>query len=435
MNVQWDNEQEKDTVILPSVLQDILVNNQISVQFGAWQKSMKVRFSKEISVESIILPKHFTTPFTIPENLPFEARLDQGNLVIGPVIGFLLSNTKAELEKLLEDFDDYVHSYDEINGLVIAFSSDSINTKNKTIKGYYYDPDAKDLQDCWKEGVFPYPSALYRRTLIPSKLNAELHAVIGKDKIFNAKYYHKWTLYRKLKKHSLIKKYLPETYSLTNKSVVIKMLNKHASVYLKPITGTYGYGIIKIERTSSGYQVVERSGKVVPLITRRDVSRYISMNLKTKYYIAQQDVGNKQNFRNIDFRAVVQKNKYKKWECTALIARYGKKNKIYTNDPSDVTLCSSALQSMFHLYDEELQWKIQEINTICKEIGKTFDQYGHYADLGIDFTVDKDMNVWILEINHLFHDHNMAAYLDDEYKTYEKVLSTLLDYLKTLSGF
>ncbi|MBM6618221.1 YheC/YheD family protein [Bacillus suaedaesalsae] len=434
MNVQWENEQEKDTIILPSTLNNNLVNNVINVQLGSCHKNMKVQFSNEESNESIQLPNHFTDQITLPINLPFDSKLENNILNIGPVIGFLLCNKKEDLEPLLaDDFDDYVHNYEEVRGLIYAFSSEGIDLKTKTIEGYYLDPT--DPMNCWKEGVFPYPSALYRRTLIPSKILSELETVIGMDRIFNTRYYHKWDLYKLLNKHSNILKYFPETKQFNNEQVLAYMLNKYSSVYFKPINGTYGHGICKIERVSKGYQLIKRSSEIEEIQTFKELFNYLESKVKKGSYIIQQDVAFQKQGKNIDFRMMVQKNQKRKWNCNAFIARFGEKKKIYTNDPSDVQDGYMALQSMFQLTDEELRWKEQEICSICKDIGKTFDQYGHYADLGIDLTVDKNMNVWILEINHLFQDHDMAAYLNDEYKTYEKVLSTLLDYLKTLAGF
>ncbi|KAA0546552.1 hypothetical protein FZW96_15020 [Bacillus sp. BGMRC 2118] len=434
MNIQWNTEIEKDTVVLPTTLQEKIKDYQLIIQYGSWQNKINVQFSNDEFNESIQLPKHLTEQVTIPINLPFETKIENNIVNIGPVIGFLLCNKKEDLEPLLAaDFDDYVHSYEEVKGLIYAFSSEGIDPKAKTIEGYYFDPS--DPMECWKAGVFPYPSTLYRRTLIPSKILRELESVIGKDRIFNARYYHKWDLYKLLNKHPEILKYFPETKQFNDEQVLAYMLNKYSSVYFKPIAGTYGYGICKIERVSKGYQLIKRSTEIEEFQTFKELVNYLKSKVKKGSYIIQQDVAFHKQGKNIDFRMMVQKNEKRKWKCNAFIARYGEKKKIYTNDPSDVQDGNTALQNMFQFPDEELKWKEQEICLICKDIGKTFDQYGHYADLGIDLTVDKDMNVWILEVNHMFQDHDMAAYIDDNFETYEKVLSTLLNYLKRLAGF
>ncbi|MBM6618235.1 YheC/YheD family protein [Bacillus suaedaesalsae] len=433
MKIIWKKDIASDTVTLPMKLEHIVLSKQVKLHFGSWNKTLQVTYSDEIDNESIILPLYLSDTFLLPIDLLYEARLEANNLFIGPVIGFLLSNKKEKLELLLEDFEDYLHNYSEIGGLIFVFSSDSVNKKNHTISGYYYDPS--DGLEIWKSGIFPYPASMYRRTLIRNKLNDHFNVVIGKEHFFNDKYYNKSKLHELLKNHNSIQKYLPETRLLTNNQILINMLNKYNSVYLKPTRGSRGYGIVKIVKTQDGYDCIERSGKILLFQTKKDVTQYLYQNIREGKYIVQQDVGFQKGKRNIDFRLMVQKNSLKKWELTAFIARYGLKNKIYTNNPSEVNQGIEALQKMFELSNEALTRKVQEIIFMSMAIGNIFDQYGHYADLGIDIAIDQNMNIWILEVNHIFQGHDMAAYVGDDFKTYKRVLSTLLGYLKTLAGF
>lgn len=430
MKIIWNTELESNTIVLPLEFKSSNQTGKITFHFGANKKELDVTFSEELS-DSVILPLNVDQNFMIPMELTYEVKLVNSNLYLGPVIGFLLCNKKGKLKGLLEDFDDYVHNYEGIKGVIFVFSSEGINTIDQTLSGYYFKP----TDYSWEEAVLPYPSSMYRRTFIPDKLIKELSSVIGKENIFNSKYYHKWKLYDLLSNHKAIQGYLPETVKLTNEHDLVDMVKKHKSVFIKPIFGTYGNGIVKIEKTNEGYQYVNKLGKKYVLKSKKGIAHYVRNKFRKGHYIVQKDVGFAQNDIKIDFRAILQKNSQRKWECTAFIARYGLEGRIFTNDASKIEDGIEALKQMFHLSDDsQLQEKKQEITTICTTIGTILDQYGHYADLGIDLAIDSNMNIWILEINHMFHDHDMAAYLNDNFETYKRVLSTLLEYMKTISG-
>jgi hypothetical protein len=435
MEIVWNSALKSNQITLSVDLKNLFPNSQADLHYGSWTKHMEITFTTDIPSNSITLPTTISREFIIPTHVPYEIRIESSRIIIGPIIGFLLCNKHSTLDSLFEEFEDYVHSYQEINGVIMLFSSEGINILNKTIKGYYYDHSDVENGCFWKEGVFPYPSSVYRRAFIPIKKLHDLNDVIGRECIFNYQYFHKWRVYELLKQQPQIQNYLPETKRLINMSALMEMVNKHSSIYIKPVDGTYGFGIAKLVKTLDNFQFINRSGTVKNLLNERGVYNLLKPKFKKANYIVQQDVGYVSQKENVDFRVVVQKNKTKKWECTAFIARFGMIDKSYTNDPSEIRQGKEALQDIFHLSDEDFQWKIQEVYAICMGVGLVFDQLGHYGDLGIDITIDKNMEVWLLEVNHMFHDHDMAAYLDDDFETYEKVLTTLLQYLKALAGF
>ena len=403
-----------------------LSDKRCTLHFGKWKRKVTVRLSSALPMETIDLSSKLIKAIPIYD-LPFEIKIVDQSIYIGPVIALMVTNRQKITQKILDKYHHYLQNYMGIKGLVYICSTRGINTKKKTIEGYYYTPNVKDSKQCWKKGIFPYPNSLYRRTRIPHSLFQDLLSIIG-GKIFNTPFLNKLQMWELLSTDSQLKKYLPETFQLKADKSLKLLLNKYPSLYLKPINGSFGRGIYKLEKTENGngYRLINKFGE--ELLTD-------SMT-KQKGNIVQRDVSFQHKGRNVDFRVIMQKNRKKQWKCNAFIARYGGYKRIYTNDTASLQLGKATLIKAYKYSEEKAKAIELEIIKVCKNACKVLDSSGrHYGDLGIDIIINKNHNIWIIEINNFAQIHEIASLVNNAPELYKEVVTAPLEYAKSLAGF
>jgi glutathione synthase/RimK-type ligase-like ATP-grasp enzyme len=200
-----------------------------------------------------------------------------------------------------------------------------------------------------------------------------------------------------------ISRFIPKTKILS--PVVLKsMLDEYKMVYLKPINGTYGKGVIRIEMHEDlngityQYQMGTERKKFETLSS---LYHSILLNKMKRKYIVQRGIHLlKYDNRIFDLRIMVQRNLKGVWESTGIIGRVALPNKIVTNyhsggTPMDIT-------TIFKPYMTELQFN--KYNLILKKLGQDIavilsNTYPMLNMLGIDVGVDTKFYPWIIEVN------------------------------------
>ncbi len=352
---------------------------------------------------------------------------------MGPVIAILITSGMVT-SKMLDSYRYYFINYEAIRGLAYICSISGIQPHNKTIVGYGYNPGGSGAQQ-WIESVFPYPDAAYRRTRVNKNLLYDHLADHLEGKIFNTYFFNKLELKQSFSRDLRVGKHIPGTKLMDKFPTFKKMLNQYGSVYLKPVIGSMGRGIHKAQKAGKGYLFTLRDKRKIRIKNRSRVSAFLRKIKRGKKYLIQQSVDYTHNKKQVDFRVVMQKDRLMQWICTGIIARYGQTGKIYTNDVSSVSIGRTALQKVYGLQQEEASRKEQEIVSVCTDACRVIDQtYGLFGDVGFDVAVDRQLNVWILEINSL-HNHSVASYAKEDPHMYGNVLSRPLEYAKSLAGF
>ncbi|WP_409340549.1 YheC/YheD family protein [Paenibacillus sp. MBLB4367] len=436
MHIEWNPTLNPDQILLSTRWIDHLgeVSQPITVHFGAWQKKANVRFDEQIQDHTIVLPERLMKEFTLPDAIPFEFYMEGSHMYIGPVIAFMVSKQKLT-ERLMHYYRRYFANNQGIKGLVYICSVKGINPVHKTVQGYYYNQDlAKEGKNPWKKGIFPYPSAVYRRVgLRKNRLYDDLANHIS-HKVFNSVYVNKWDFRTILSSDPLVREHLPHTISLTNLQSLDNMLDLHGSVYLKPVNGSFGKGIRRVDKTKRGYLFIYRKGTKSFITKKMSVKKRIGRMKATYPYIIQQSVAFTRHNKNIDFRVIMQKDASEKWECSGIVARFGREGRVYTNDISSIQLASHTLRDTFQLDDDQARKKEQEMISICRQACLVLEKYyGIYGDLGIDVVVDPHLKVWLLEMNS--RQQPEIAVLNEDPHMYYRVIARPFEYARSLAGF
>ncbi|SEM82108.1 YheC/YheD family protein [Lihuaxuella thermophila] len=231
-----------------------------------------------------------------------------------------------------------------------------------------------------------------------------------------------------LQKNEAIRAYLPETHWYHPETLNL-MLDKHGSVFIKPDKGGGGRGAIRIEKRSN--QKVEcRSLNERILLPPEQIIGWIERRLNpTKKYIMQQGIHLATiKGRPFDLRIFLQKPR-QEWEVNGICAKLASPGKIVTNyskggQPYEAYKALLGITSQDKKKAKEI---FVELYCLSKEIAKTLNsRFSGLKELGIDAGIDKQLRIWIFEVNTK-PNFKMFRYLPDRrmfmriYQTHRKL--------------
>ncbi|MCC3375705.1 YheC/YheD family protein [Cohnella sp. REN36] len=326
-----------------------------------------------------------------------------------PVLGILtlyLSDRRG-----IEDKPVYEKMIEEGRRLgmnVFVFTPDDVDDVNARINAMIYKPETKSWHRKWVR----FPNLIYDRCRIQrSKRFDRLLAFrrkYGHLAFLNRPLRNKWTVYRTLGKVAAFRDHLPATRLYQSADDVTGLLRKHTLVYVKPINGTGGRGILRIERLASGaYSLQGRdlNRRIVQprRVTREQLPAAIrSWNMHGNRYIAQQGLHIKlPSGRVHDYRMLVQKNGSGEWEVTGCAGRVGPPRSITSNLHGGGEAVSMNTLLRQWIDDED---QLSQIRETAEKLGigvarHLESTYGALCELALDLAIDRRGRVWLLEVN------------------------------------
>jgi hypothetical protein len=417
----------------------------VQVHVGSWNKECKVVKRNSLPPGTLGLSSHAVKGISLPL-LTYRIVVRGRHLHLGPVLGLIGFKSGEKLTKLkLDTFKDYFGAYPRTKGLLLLCGADGIDLENRKVRGYYYRPLAAK-KHTWVPGTFPMPGALYRRAELSETEYRSLSNAMG-PRLFNGyfrgEHFDKWDLWNWLSPNKMLVDHLPDTKLLDSLNSLDEMLSTYGAVYLKPTMENMSKGIIKVTRGAGKYEFLfPQNNKKLKAVSVRgmneeEASEFIRKRIARTTYIIQQAVDmKKHDRRGIDFRIILQKDESLAWSCTAMIARFGKKDGIITNftNAGYAMNANETFRKVFRYKESQIKAKRNEILAICLEACKEFEaKGGNYADVGFDVMIDKQGKVWILELN-VQPDHRLLL-LAKKKRVYQNQIVKPLIYAHALTGF
>lgn len=408
---------------------------RMNICFGTKKEEVSIEYSEQISTDTVLLSSDTITKIYLPINSLFDLRISGTELIIGPFVGILATYTNEQLVKKLKKLSVYGQQYNLFRGVILAFSLEGINTQNKTIYGFTYNP-----KSCtWESGIYTYPSSIYRKIPFKKWLKEHLIKHIG-HKIFNSDYISKWDMYTWLQNNEKVKDYLPKTILYKEPNDIIAELKSQPSIYLKPLSGLKGRGIKEVSKKGDTYIVKYREKEQNHVLDFNETSfiRYLNETFVENKYIVQQRldlVFGKEKV--IDFRLFVSKNEIGEWVCLGWVARHGVPKSIVSNRSSGgkIRPGNETLKELFHLDNKSLMYWREDLFQLACEASKAIERetrnFGFFA---IDIAVDTNGDYWIIEMNHRSPNDKLPLYIHD-IKTYNRIKVNKMLYLRYLAGF
>lgn len=343
---------------------------------------------------------HFKLPVKQKIGVKYEGK---NKYRLGPVIG-ILTFRKVIAKKSFKRYLPYANKTKNI-GLLYIFGPDSIDSKLKIIKGYHYNHS----QNIWQEAEMPFPDVVMDR-IYPNNFtaHAELGKNIGWKKIFNKNtLINKIDFSKVLSKDKFLKEHIPETKRFIDTSDFKYMMKKYPSVFLKPIDGMKGKGIIQVIKTDSGLVCRYMSEK--KLKTRSinkyseifDVLKHVNAG-KKKYIIQAAILRMEYNERAFGFRAMAVQNGSGKWSVPAIFTKITEPTGFLTNTSAGARIIF--FKELLDGIENKLPYSKEHLLNLLTELSvktaSTLDKkLGPLGKLGIDIVVDASGKPWLIEAN------------------------------------
>lgn len=291
---------------------------------------------------------------------------------------------------------------------VIVFTPQDVHEKTNLIRAQFYDPDTK----LWLRKWTTFPDMIFDRCRIQRSPRfdqlVKFRTKHGSRLFLNRPLRNKWTIHSILSKDARFKAYLPKTRYIESSQDVHEMLRTHSLLYLKPINGTGGRGILRIEREKNGMLLVQgRDQKrriVQPVRMNADrLSGYLAdWNLKDIKYIVQQGLQLKlASGRVHDYRLLVQKDGTGEWTVTGCAGRIGAYGSITANLHGGGKAVKMEKLLQVWIRDED---KISRIKEEVERFGIGVAQYlelcyDALCELAVDIAIDRSGRIWMIEVN------------------------------------
>ncbi|MBT9158711.1 MAG: Endospore coat-associated protein YheD [Firmicutes bacterium] len=282
-----------------------------------------------------------------------------------------------------------------------------IDWRSRTIYGYAY----QKSMGSWLARQFPFPDVVYDRLFPPrGRLANVLFAAAkrlrrqGNVRLFGRSGRGKWETYRALFKHADVQEHIPHTMILRHVDDLAFMIKKYGYVFVKPDMGSQGKGVVAIKGTANGFSCHGRDHQNMPFsVSVTSLSAVLALARtasQRKRLLVQQGLNlNHLRGRTFDIRAVVQKDHEGKWQVTGTAVRMGRPNSVTSNLHGG----GSAVRTeglLRNLFAEKSAQIMAVLSRLAVSIPELMDrELGRYGELGLDFGVDRDGKVWLIEAN------------------------------------
>ncbi|MDP4182172.1 MAG: YheC/YheD family protein [Bacillota bacterium] len=438
-NINRSQDKNSDFIIHPRDAELLKIRNKkrAFVSFGSERRFVNVKISMDFGENNITLSDNIIEDLHLPDFVEYEISVFKNEIRIGPYIGLLVSNTNEKFAKgKFSRLMVYTKAYSKCNGAVVAFSLDKVDKVKRMIVGYCYNP----VSGSWEEGVFPYPWAIFRTIGMNEEWKNHFLTVIG-DNVFNSVYFNKWEMYQWMSESKFVNKLLPDTILYKSGDDIDSMLCKHEKIYVKPISGLKGNGVVKIEKDQDIITFKYReNGKnqIIRVCDRDDGVNFINRMFVPKKYIIQEAIKLiKYDGGLIDFRCVMEKDNDLTWKCFAVFGRCGVKDSVVSNvsNGGSVFLQDDLLKKAFSSSQYELAEIKEKFAKTTLRICQELDKAGiHCAVVGLDIGVDENGKLWLIEINNRDPSPMFAIEVKDKELFYTLKTNPVL-YAKALEGF
>ncbi|PZD94256.1 YheC/YheD family protein [Paenibacillus sambharensis] len=414
------------------------------LKFGSYRQHVKI-----ISVQrydGLRISHSLARRMGLARNLTLrmQYRPSMQTLSLGPLIGVMVSR-------------DYPQTPDRPFGAITQFCKELVDAcETQGAHVYFFTPSHINSSSSleawvyghgWRRMKVPVADVLNNR-LTTRKLEnkssvqhfwREVKSRYG-TQVFNEKFLDKSEVFDALKHDSSLHRYLPESHLLRNFTILKAMCSRYSSVFLKPVRGSLGKGIIKVTKaSSSGYNALHatvggtRKQHYTSLLK---LFASISGKMKTVKYQIQQglqliDIQK----RPVDFRALVQKNATGKWAVTSIVARVAGGQHFVSNLARGGSLSTvKEAIAKSNVASSAKKDASSRLNRAALDIAVGVDQHipAHFGELGIDLAMDVNGRVWLLEVNSKPSKNDNTPLTD---KGIRPSVRIMLQYARHLAGF
>jgi len=211
----------------------------------------------------------------------------------------------------------------------------------------------------------------------------------------------KWIKHRVLSQYPSIRKHLPETHLYSQRSLW-NMLQRHGTLYIKPVVGSGGHGIIRVKQRGKTSFAIQKDMKRYQVNSKGDLLLLLRrlMGEKRRYLIQKGIHLLSIKKRPIDYRLLILRPE-DEWKVIGTIGKWAAPGKIVTNHcrgGKPINLHPS-LKLSLGCSKHRRQRVEDKINRLGMRVAETLGNRYRMRQLGLDIGIDNKLRIWILEVN------------------------------------
>lgn len=275
---------------------------------------------------------------------------------------------------------------------IVLFQPPDIDWQKRRIHAYRYD-DRGGVHRVWTR----FPDVIYDRFFPRHYARRDYMATVRRLQRIGIPFLNgylggKLRIAQELGTNPETGELLPETRPLMRPAQVDSMLAKYGRIFVKPVNGTQGAGIVRIDKRGDRYTYLGRFDleKVGPHTVNLDgLHSFLARLLTTRPYLVQQPIALRTRDNCVmDIRCVAQKGYGPEWHVTGMAWRVGA--------PGAVT---SNLHTGGHAEPVE-EPLYSRVVAAAQQVVRTLDErIGPFGELGLDFGIDVNDRIWFIEAN------------------------------------
>ncbi|MDR6224292.1 YheC/YheD family protein [Desmospora profundinema] len=282
----------------------------------------------------------------------------------------------------------------------VFFTIDQIRFADWTVNGVI-----RDGTGCFRWKRVPLPRLIHNRIkpMIHTPALTRLQRWPGTTLFNGENRLDKWRVDRILRKNPDLAQRLPET-ALASQEEMIRLLDTYGSVYVKPRDRSLGLGILRVDRVgkTGKVKVVEANGSRGEIGSLSSFCKIFRVVGKRPFYLIQQAIPLvEEDGCPVDLRVTVQRDGTGEWQVSGMVAKKGLRYGIVTNVAAGgvAVKIDPVLKTAFPDSERREQVRKHVVETAVAAARQLSRKVPYLADLGMDIGVDREGNVWIIEVN------------------------------------
>lgn len=279
---------------------------------------------------------------------------------------------------------------------VVFFFAPKVDFETMTVEGYTFTSAGG-----WQQRIHDVPPVIFHYALFSHPPSRETTRKLRKMDwyMFNQAIGNKWRMTNLMRSWAPLAPHVPDTDYLSEPKEVDNWLSRYPAVYIKPLYGFGGTGILRVEYTDDGMYKV--SGETEAVMTKEEFYPFIVECRSHTHYLIQQEIKLfAVDDRKIDLRVFIARGGDKKWRAISTVAKWGADGKIITN-----LVAGGEMKDLDWLAEETKKQGVpmptqEAIERVAIESGEAIiGLFPKVAYLGIDVALDYNGDLYILDLN------------------------------------
>ncbi|MCD1258864.1 YheC/YheD family protein [Paenibacillus athensensis] len=317
---------------------------------------------------------------------------------------------------------------------VFVFAADGIDWQRREASGYTYD----ETEGRWRERRGPLPTVVYDRSFPATRAGwtrcrEQLRQLVRTPGVqaLGCGLPGKWEVQAMLERDASLRPFLPPTRRLTGPRPLRALLAEEGSAFLKPQGASHGKGALYVRRAApgpnaasakegggagqlhepdaaaakGGWLVLGRAFDNAPLALQfagfGELWQWLSGFARGRSYLVQRYLSlHTADGVAFDVRALVQKDGRGRWQTTGTAVRCGQPGSVTSNLHGGGAAADAATFLRRACGEAQADAALRTIAELAARIPPALEAaHGRLAELGLDFGVDREGRVWLLEAN------------------------------------